>query len=93
MRNAPYHSSRSFVKLELFVKFMHLKQRNYNEILDKTKILSYRKVLFSINIFIDSFQFCFMFFLSTHVHETMGPATHMSIDGKLNQCYLFTYLP
>ena len=32
-----------------------------------------------------------LFYLFTHVHETTAPATHMSIVGKLNQRYFFTY--
>ena len=32
-------------------------------------------------------------FLSTHVHENMGPTSYISIACKLNQSHLFKYLP
>ena len=32
-------------------------------------------------------------FFPPHVHVTMEPPLYISIDGKLNQCHLFTYPP
>ena len=32
-------------------------------------------------------------FLSTHVHENMGPTSYISIACKLNQSHLFKDLP